>query len=71
MIGEPWFPGLTLKTASFSCTLIYAARLLPADILSVCDVLCWQLAYSIASSTKQINRISHICYKQMVITPRP
>jgi hypothetical protein len=27
---------------------IYAARLLPADMLSVRDVICWQLSYSIA-----------------------
>jgi hypothetical protein len=37
-----------LLTASFSCTLIYAARLLPADILSVRDVIRLQLGYSIA-----------------------
>jgi hypothetical protein len=34
---------------------IYAARLLPADILSVRDVIRCQLAYSIASPTEQWN----------------
>jgi hypothetical protein len=41
-----------LLTASFSCTLIYAAQVIPADILSVRDVISWQPAYSTASSTK-------------------
>jgi hypothetical protein len=49
---------------------IYAARQLPADI-SVRDVISWHSAYSIASSTEQKNGISRICYKQMVITPKP
>jgi hypothetical protein len=31
----------------------------------VCDIICCQFAYSIASPTKQWNCISHICYKQI------
>jgi hypothetical protein len=37
---------LLLTTCSF-CTFIYAARLLPADILSVRDVIRQQLGYNI------------------------
>jgi hypothetical protein len=39
---------LPLTASFFLYSLIYAAWLLPADILSVGDVIRWQLGYSIA-----------------------
>jgi hypothetical protein len=46
-----------ILTASFSCTPSYMQHdyILLADILSVLDVIRCQLAYSIASTTKQWN----------------
>jgi hypothetical protein len=39
--------------------------------LLVCSYVSELIACSIASSTKQRNWISRICYKQMVITRKP
>jgi hypothetical protein len=63
----------TLLQISFDCFLfLYSLTYMQHDYYqrtSVCDVIRCQLAYSIASPTKERNWISRTCYQQMVITP--
>jgi hypothetical protein len=79
MIGETWFPGLTLKTLlnwdlywkEFTLYIKIEALLKHYYMYSTIFIeITKSVAYSIASSTKQRNGISRICYKQMIITPK-
>jgi hypothetical protein len=69
-----WF--VVMKRYSYSKIVLQLIVVLPAEYPINSEPINYFSHYrdtrdSIASSTKQRNSISRICYKQMLITPKP